>query len=226
MRESRIAGEQFDSAGDGDAGDRGIADGGGVEGADPFVAAADALLAEKGLEGLTIRAVLERTALARRAFYSRFAGKDDLVLAVFSATLRGAAEHFADHGRTLADPLERLRYIIMRMVMGRLAEGEGSERRSAALSREHLRLGESRPEELQQALRPLLVEIARQLADGMEAGQVRRTDPDRLAELVYNLVSTTAHAVQLGRDGASRDTESRRQLAEDVWDFCRRALVP
>ena len=45
-----------------------------------IVEAAYALLDEEGLEGLTIRAMLKRTGLARRAFYERFAGKDDLVL--------------------------------------------------------------------------------------------------------------------------------------------------
>ena len=52
-----------------------------------IVAAAYDLLDEEGLEGLTIRAVLQRTGLARRALYDRFAGKDDLVLAVFDHTI-------------------------------------------------------------------------------------------------------------------------------------------
>ena len=52
-----------------------------------IIAAANDLLEEVGLDGLTIRAILKRTGLARRAFYERFAGKDDLVLAVFDTTL-------------------------------------------------------------------------------------------------------------------------------------------
>src|SRR3974390_2827646 len=42
-----------------------------------IVEAAYDLLNEAGLDGLTIRAVLEKTGLSRRAFYERFAGKDD-----------------------------------------------------------------------------------------------------------------------------------------------------
>src|SRR5262249_51766424 len=71
---------------------------------------------------------------------------------------------------------------------------EGPNRRGAAMSRERLRLAEARPAELQAALEPLLDLIARELAAGMDAGCVRAAEPARLAALVYNLVSTTAHA--------------------------------
>src|ERR1700720_3797553 len=54
------------------------------------------LLEEQGLEGLTIRAVLKRTGLSRRAFYERFEGKDDLVLAVFEHTIIAAASHMTE----------------------------------------------------------------------------------------------------------------------------------
>ena len=47
-----------------------------------LIDAAYAVLEEGGLDSLTVRAVLQRTGLARRAFYDRFSGKDDLVLAV------------------------------------------------------------------------------------------------------------------------------------------------
>ena len=53
-----------------------------------IVEAAYELLEEDGLEGLTIRAVLNKTGLSRRAFYERFEGKDDLVLAVFEQTIQ------------------------------------------------------------------------------------------------------------------------------------------
>jgi AcrR family transcriptional regulator len=59
-----------------------------------IVAAASDILAEEGLEGLTIRTVLTRTGLSRRAFYERFADKDDLVVAVFEDTIRRAAAYY------------------------------------------------------------------------------------------------------------------------------------
>ena len=194
-----------------------------------IVEAAYDLLDEQGLEGLTIRAVLKKTGLARRAFYERFATKDDLVLAVFEHTLHLAAEFYAEQVEALPDPLERLRLIVTSIVLGRSTlggeEAERGSRRGAAMSREHLRLAESRPADLERALSPLLTLIARLLAEGMAAGLVRSAAPERLAALVYNLVSTTVHTEMLAEETARTDPARPIQLAADNWEFCRRAIA-
>jgi len=194
-----------------------------------IVDAAYELLEEEGLDGLTIRAVLKRTGLSRRAFYERFSGKDDVVLAVFEQTIRFAASHYSGQVGTMTDPMERLKLIVTCIVLGKSslddADGEYGSRRGAALSREHMRLAESRPGDLQVALRPLLTLIAQQLADGMKAGLVRTYAPERLAMLVYNVVSTTVHTELLAQENAKPDRGRRVQLATDIWEFCRRAIA-
>lgn len=193
-----------------------------------IVAAAYDLLEEEGLEGLTIRAVLKKTGLSRRAFYERFSGKDDLVLAVFEQTIRLAAAHYREQVAGAPDPMERLRLIVTSIVFGGPQDSmpaERSNRRGAALSREHLRLAESRPDDLQAALRPLVNLIAELLSDGMKAGQMRKFAPQRLAALVYNLVSTTMHTELLAEETAPPDRARRAQLAQDIWEFCRRAIA-
>ncbi len=194
-----------------------------------IIEAAYDLLEEEGLEGLTIRAVLKRTGLARRAFYERFSGKDDLVLAVFEQTIRLAARHYSEEVKTLPDPMERLEHIVTSIVLGRstldAGDREQSDRRGAALSREHLRLAESRPDDLQAALSPLISLIAQQLSDGMEAGLVRDHAPQRLAALVYNLVATTVHTELLAQETAQPDRGRRAELAAEIWEFCRRAIA-
>jgi AcrR family transcriptional regulator len=192
---------------------------------DQLVAAAYELLDEAGLEGLTIRAVLARTGLARRAFYDRFATKDDLVLAVFGQTLHRAAGHFAGEVHHLTDPLARLEAIVGGIVLGQASGGSIAGRRSAALSREHLRLAEARPADLQAAIAPLIELITRELASGMDQGRVRRAPPERLAMLVYNLVSTTVHTELLAEEGAPPNRRRREQLAAEIWEFCRRAIA-
>jgi AcrR family transcriptional regulator len=194
-----------------------------------IVEAAYDLVNEEGLEGLTIRAVLEKTGLSRRAFYERFAGKDDLMLAVFEQTIRLAAGHYREQVAMLADPMARMNLIVTGIVLGRRSwddsgDGHGN-RRGAAMSREHLRLAESRPDELQVALRPLITLIAEQLSNGMAVGLVRDGAPQRLAALVYNLVSTTVHTELLAQEGARPDRARRTQLAADIWEFCRRAIA-
>jgi AcrR family transcriptional regulator len=194
-----------------------------------IVAAAYQLLDEEGLEGLTIRAVLTKTGLSRRAFYERFADKDELVLAVFEETIRLATSHYTTLLEPVSDPVERLKLIVTSIGLGRNSSETGnadrSHRRGAAMSREHLRLAESRPEDLQAALRPLVALIAQQLADGIKAGLVRDADPERLATLVYNLIATTMHTEFLAQENAQPDQTRRAQLTNDIWEFCRRAVV-
>lgn len=194
-----------------------------------LLGAAYDLLAEEGLDGLTIRAVLTRTGLARRAFYDCFAGKDELVLAVFENTLQLAAQHYGQLAGDIAAPLDRLRFIVLSIVQGQGYLGEvpdhPRDRRGAALSREHMRLAESHPAELQAALRPLLMMLAQHLHEGMADGSVRQADPDRLASFVYNLVSSTAHTEFIAAADGSLDPVRRKALAEDIWEFCRRALA-
>jgi AcrR family transcriptional regulator len=188
------------------------------------------LLEESGLEGLTIRAVLTRTGLSRRAFYERFAGKDDLVLAVFEHSIRMVTAHYASQTSAIADPLERLRLIVLSIALtGGSVDGseapDGDHPRGVALSREHLRLAESRPDDLQAALAPLFCLITSLLADGMETGRIRRARPERLATLIYNLVSTTVHAQLLAEESSGPDKAMREDLAADIWEFCWRAIA-
>jgi AcrR family transcriptional regulator len=193
-----------------------------------IVEAAYELLDEAGLEGLTIRAVLKRTGLSRRAFYERFVGKDELMLAVFERTIRLAAENFGAQFAALPDPIQRLKRVVTQISLGSSLSGTDSgqgNRRGAAMSREHLRLAESRPDALQAALSPLLSLIAQQLSDGMSAGLVRAGSPTTLAALLYNLVATTVHTELLAEETARPDPARREQLAHDIWEFCRRAIA-
>lgn len=93
------------------------------------------------------------------------------------------------------------------------------------MSREHLRLAESRPDDLQAALHPLITLIAEQLSSGMDMGLVRDATPQRLAALVYNLVSTTVHTELLAQEGSRPNRARQTQLATDIWEFCRRAIA-
>ncbi len=195
-----------------------------------IVDAAYYLLEEQGLEGLTIRAVLARTGLARRAFYDRFVGKDDLVLAVFEQTIRSAAVHYDRQEARHSNPLERLEMVVTSLVLARGTLIDGTTitatRRAAAMSREHLRLAEARPEDLQAALEPLIALLTRTLSEGMEAGDVRRSDARRLAVLIYNLVSSTTHTELLTQAASPPGSVRRQHLADDIWEFCRRAITP
>lgn len=194
-----------------------------------IVGAAYELLDAGGLEDLTIRAVLKRTGLARRAFYEQFAGKDDLVLAVFEQAMRFAAEMYDEMVAPIADPTERLKTIIVSIGNGgpfpEDGGGQDGSRLAAALSREHLRLAEARPDELHAALGPLIALLSRQLQAGMEAGAMRQADPEQLAVFIYNLVATTVHTKLIAGETRRASGLRRSALADDLWDFVRRAIA-
>ncbi|KHK93099.1 TetR/AcrR family transcriptional regulator [Novosphingobium malaysiense] len=191
-----------------------------------LIQAAYDLLDESGLEGLTIRAVLSRTGLARRAFYECFQGKDDLVLAVFDSSLRAAALQFREVTARCASPEEALKTIVRNIVVGQLGQDHvGANRRGAALSREHLRLAQTRPGELQSALQPLLDLIAGYVSEGMAEGEFRKADSQLQARLIYNLVSTTVHTMLLAEEEGMGDRREREELADAIWEFCRRGVL-
>lgn len=191
-----------------------------------IVEAAYALLDEEGLEGLTIRAMLKRTGLARRAFYERFAGKDDLVLAVFEATLKEAAEFFTREVAEQPDTVSQIRVIVYGLVVGAQPDVGGiGIRRVSAIVREHMRLAQSRPAELESALAPLLGVIADRISAGIRAGQLREADPALQATLIYNLIASTVHIDLLMQESGEPVHYRRQRLADEIWEFCRRAIV-
>ena len=189
-----------------------------------FVEKATEVVARDGVDGLTLRTILQETGLSRRAFYERFASKDDLLVAVFEEAMRSAAERFREEFDALRihDPLDRLRFIVTRMIEGAASQRtESGGGLSPAMSREHLRLAESRPDELRQAVAPTTSLMAEQIGAAMESGQVRAADPQELAVLVHNLVSSTIHSALLG---GTQEYEVERTV-DVVWEFCRRALA-
>jgi len=191
-----------------------------------LIDAASELLEEGGVEGLTVRAVLKRTGLARRAFYERFAGKDDLVVAVFEETLREAARRYHEEAKQQPTPLDRLQMVVVGLVQGAIDNENGiGQARVFAMVHEHLRLAQSRPGELQAALRPLLDFIAEQVTEGISMGQLRACDPVLQATLIYNLVATTLHTELMMKEPEGYSAQRSEQLISEIWEFCRRAIV-
>ncbi len=188
--------------------------------------AAYQLLDEEGLDGLTIRAMLKRTGLARRAFYERFAGKDDLVVAVFEETLRLAALHMAAETAKHTDTMAQMRVLVDGLVLGSQPHDDSiGVRRISAMVREHMRLAQTRPTELESALQPLIDVIAERISAGIRTGQLRDCDPVLQAKLIYNLIASTVHIELMIEESGEPAHYRRQRLADEIWEFCRRAIA-
>jgi AcrR family transcriptional regulator len=182
-----------------------------------LVRAALEILEAQGYEELTVQAVVARAGLSLRAFYQRFSGKDELLIAVFEESIRATAAELTAWAETSIDPLER----VERFVTALYRRSFEVPRSSDLLSREHLRLAEERPDELVYATAPLKTPLTRYLEDGMRTGQIRQTEPARLAVFIYQLVVSMIHANVLGEE----PIEDLDRATSELWDFCRHAIA-
>jgi len=180
-----------------------------------LVQAATELAHAKSLDEITLNMVLERAGLSLKAFYGHFTGKDDLMLAVFEDAMRSSAAQWRALIEAITDPLERLALLVRTMFH---AEGQAQFRMN--MVRENLRLAELRPVDHREAIEPLIAVFREEVEAGMNAGVIRSADARTLAFLLLQLPSASIHAQVLSGDGG----QDPRRLANEVWDFCLRAI--
>src|SRR5215217_9230420 len=73
-----------------------------------FLDAALELMSSTDGKEFTVQEVVERSGQSLRSFYQYFAGKHELLLALFEESIRTTAEHLREVVATEDDPLERL----------------------------------------------------------------------------------------------------------------------
>src|SRR5438309_22869 len=78
--------------------------------------AARALIAERGVSGLRVSDVTERTDMALGSFYSHFETKDDIVAAVVAETVTSLADAIGDVGDHLDDPAEAMSVGVRKLI--------------------------------------------------------------------------------------------------------------
>jgi AcrR family transcriptional regulator len=182
---------------------------------DRFVSAAIELLGERDESDFTIQDVVDKSNMSQRTFYTFFDGKDSLLLAVYETILRTTAmPMIRERCEGIADPVLRVRALMEALseitaMPARLARG---------LSVLHLRLAESRPNDLTHALEPLhsfIVELLEEVAD---AGLLRDDVPlATQAALLQELLLATSHSAVL--------SGGRSTSVDDLWAFCSAAIL-
>jgi AcrR family transcriptional regulator len=181
---------------------------------DRFVAAAVALIEEERND-FTIQDVGDRSEMSLRTFYRFFDGKDSLLLAVYETILRQTAVPILREAcDKKSDPVERLRALLEAMTEVTATPHP----LSRALSVFHLRLSETHPDDLTQAIAPLRNLITELLADIQKAGLLREDlDLKTQASLLQELLVSSAHSAVLGG--------VRRASTDDLWAFCSAAIL-
>lgn len=180
-----------------------------------LVDAARELAAERGSSDFTVAEVTARADVALRTFYRHFAGRDELLLALFEEEARQGAELLrASVEAEGTSPIEHLRGFVVGLCH-LLDVGSGY---AALLVREYLRLGESHPDELRVALEPIVTVLEEQLQAAADAGDLRPVDRHD-AVVLFTSVLAHVHASVLFTDG-----EGPEVSADRLWEFCHAAL--
>jgi AcrR family transcriptional regulator len=191
-------------------------------------AANELLVSERGRD-FTVQEVVERSGQSLRGFYQYFAGKHELLLALFEESVRSAAAYLRNAIVDLEDPLERLHqfaveyYGLCRPAPKRRASKE-KERPSAAMAEFAQQLLTEHAEEAAQAFAPLVALLETLLDDAAAAGEIRAgLDHTRIAGVVLQAVMFNVFAATIS--GASpRVTENPG--AEVLWDLLLFGISP
>ena len=187
--------------------------------ADRLVDAARARMWDRGVPSFTVSEVVADASTSLKSFYRCFAGKDELLVALFEDDARRGATALAAMVDEAAGPLERVRVAVVGLF--RFITVDGRLPYAAALVREHLRLAESRPEELRLVLTPFTDLFADELRRAQAAGVVRGGDPERDARTLFHLVLSHLHALI-----CHQIDDPPVEVADDLWAFCAAALAP
>ncbi len=186
-----------------------------------FLAVATELLRETGRTDFTVQEVVERSNMSLRSFYQHFAGKDDLLLALFEESIREYIGRLRRQIEQFSDPMDRLRAYVLGMYET-ATEVTANDAFPRALANYHLRLAVHQPPELAAALEPqrrLLYEI---ICEGVDSGQFRQdVPPEQLCMILLQTLIAALHMKVLRTHVTGFEIGP-----ESLWAFCAAGVSP
>ncbi len=185
-----------------------------------FLDAARELMSTNATD-FTVQEVVERSGQSLRTFYQYFAGKHELMLALFEESIQGAADHLEERIAPLDDPRERLRvFSVEYLGMCRMSRpGEPPSGPAPAMAEFAQQLLTSHPKEAAHAFAPVVELLGRLLADAEAAGELRPgLDLQRITGVVLQAVMFNAFA-------ASISASSPDEGGDVLWDLLLRGIT-
>lgn len=179
-----------------------------------MVDAAMELAQEAGTESFTVQDVLERANVSLQTFYRHFASKDDLLLAVIEEAVTASAVQYRAKAFSLADPEARVESVV------KAPFTRNGRRLSATITREHLRLLDSRARDVRAADEGYRNLLAETIEAAQAEGRFLGVEAYSEADMIMTIVLSRYHNLVLGVV-----TRSFAREADHVWHFCRAALA-
>jgi len=172
----------------------------------------------------TVQEVVERSGQSLRTFYQYFAGKHELLLALFEESIHAAAAHLEEVVAESDEPLDRLhRFAVEYYGMCRLQPlGEPRVGPVPAMVEFAQQLLTSHPTEAAEAFAPLVVALEALLDDAAAAGRIRSHLDHRLIAGVV-LQATMFNTFAAAISGAPTGTEGDGGSGI-LWDLLARGI--
>jgi AcrR family transcriptional regulator len=182
--------------------------------------------AQSGRE-FTVQEVVERSGQSLRSFYQYFAGKHELLLALFDEAIRSTADHLKAQIADETTPRDRLHRFVVEYYRRCLPADNGRSSKSnptpvlAEFSHELLT---AHQEEASRAFVPLISLLSEVLEEAVDA-RVVRPGTER-QEFVGVVLSTIMfNAAYAGTVAGSTGAKDGAQAAEELWDFISSGIV-
>ena len=188
-----------------------------------FLDAALELMTSTSGKEFTVQQVVERSGQSLRSFYQYFAGKHELLLALFEESVRSTAEHLEEVVADVDGPLDRLHrfvvehYLLCRPVPKSRAAVKKTGPTPAAMAEFGQRLLTEHPKEASRAFMPVVALFVRLLDEAAEAGvtraglQTRSVAGVALQAIMFNAFAATISGSSIRPDG--------HEAAEEFWDL-------
>ncbi|HJR26040.1 MAG TPA: TetR/AcrR family transcriptional regulator [Acidimicrobiales bacterium] len=184
-----------------------------------FLDAALELMTASEDNEFTVQEVVERSGQSLRSFYQYFAGKYELLLALFEEQIRTAATFLAEKVDEERDPVARLhRFALEYYRMSHPnVKAKGSKAGPTPLYHFAQQLLTDHPKEASVAFGPLVGLLEALLDDAAAAGGIRKgLDHHRVAGVLMQAISFHAFAATISGTSVRTDVDA---AAQDLWDL-------
>jgi len=184
-----------------------------------FLASAMELLEETGDVDFTVQNLVDRSSLSLRAFYQHFASKDELLVSLFEELVTQFVEDMTDDVVKVDDPFDRLEAY----VRGFLTRAHDSlPFGGRALTIYQMRLAADRPGDYAKAIGRQVELLQSVVRHGVERGVFRTDIPDMAVTLLINATLVSMAQMDVFEIRSTGGPIS----AEEIWRWCRSAVVP
>jgi AcrR family transcriptional regulator len=175
--------------------------------------------AESGKE-FTVQEVVDRSGQSLRSFYQYFAGKHELLLALFDEAIRSTADRLEEQIAKKEGALERLHCFVVEYYRSCLPAPRGRVSKnnpSPVLAEFSHELLTAHQDEAARAFVPLVGLLTTVLADAVDAGAVRRglEHDDAAGMILSTIMFNAAYAPTISGAGVA----DPGRAAERIWEF-------